>query len=237
MGSSSATRESWLLQSPIQIEETADRVVATLRPMRLVRIAALALLAFCAFDAQSVYDMLFGSHSQHLVCDRHTGRCELNGDEIAIVDELKDAELSTDSMHRSGHFAGGSKIVTLILRNGTRPDASTQGAQSARSIAEYRAVVQAIRAFIADRAQPRLDLTYVYRPSLYEKIWAVFFFFVLAFITALVVRAWRTRHVVIDRATGHAVITSRPLLRRATTQERTIADSAGLSAAQLVAKL
>jgi hypothetical protein len=39
MGSSSATRQSWLLQSPIQIEETPERVVATLRPMRLPSIA------------------------------------------------------------------------------------------------------------------------------------------------------------------------------------------------------
>lgn len=63
-------------------------------------------------------------------------------------------------------------------------------------------------------------------------------YFVLCVLLAtLFVRAWSTRHVVIDRATGHAVITTRPLLRRATTSERTIADAATLSAAELLAKL
>ena len=157
----------------------------------ILTVVTIGLVVGCVLVPLHLYTMLFGSEPQRFVCERHSGRCELNGDQITIVDELKDAGLGTDRTPRSGR----GKKVELVLHNGSRFFLDTPGAHSERSIAEYRAAAQAIRAFIADRAQPRLDVTFVYRASLSEKIWAVIAFAVLLlatlFMVALTRALWR----------------------------------------------
>jgi len=156
------------------------------KPTLWVRAGYWVALLCVLFSALFVCGMLFGSQAQRLVCDRHNGSCEVNGVRLVYVDEIKGAELRTYWMRSSGHF----KMVTLVLRDGRRVDASTQGAQSDRSVAEYAAAVDAIRKFLADPTAPRLDVTYTYRASLGEKIFSVIGFVVLLFV-ALLLRAKR----------------------------------------------
>lgn len=156
------------------------------KPTLLVRAGYWVALFCVLFAALFVGGMFFGSQAQRLVCDRQKNSCELNGVSLVAVDRVKGAELRTFWMRSSGHF----KMVTLILTDGKRLDASTQGAQSDRSVAEYAAAVDAIRAFVADPAAARLDVTYTYRASLGEKIFSIIGFVVLVFV-ALLFRAAR----------------------------------------------
>jgi hypothetical protein len=215
-------RDASAWRRPIEIGDDGGRLVLEQRPTLAMRAAVWLLICTCAFMALFVGGMFFGSQAQRLVCDRGNGACELNGRSLVAVDQVKGAELGTYWNRSSGHF----KTVTLLLRDGSKLDAITQGAQSDRSVAEYRAAVEAIRGFVADPARPRLDVTYTYRASVGEKIFSLVGFVVISFAVWIVVATTRRHRWLFDA--GELVVTSKPLFGRATTSRIPLAQIGGM---------
>ena len=157
----------------IKVRAGADELVLSERP-RLRFWIAFVLIALVALPITGGgYVSLFVSHSQHLVCDRQRDLCERDEVAIAPLHEVTGAELTERAVRGSRTALGYFKSVTLVLRDGTRKKASDAEVQSTSSVAEYQAAVDALRAFLANPSQPRLETTFTYRPSWSERIYIV----------------------------------------------------------------
>jgi hypothetical protein len=149
-----------------------DELVLSERP-RLWLLLAFVLVALLA--APMVVGGLSGLvayYPQHLVCDRTRDICERDDVPIAPLHDVASVEL-TERAVRSGRTAlGYFKSVTLVLHDGTRKNASDAEAQADSSVAEYSAAVDAIRAFLSDPSQQRVETTFTYRPSWSERLYS-----------------------------------------------------------------
>ena len=159
----------------IKVRAGDDELVLLERP-RLLYLIALGLVALVALPIfLGGVVSLFATHSQHLVCDRHRDVCERDGVAIALLHDVSGAELTERAVRSGGgrYAMGYFKSVTLVLRDGSRKNASDAEVQSDASVAEYRAAVDAIRAFLANPSQQRFETTFTYRPSWSERIYTV----------------------------------------------------------------
>ena len=174
----------------IRVRQGTDELVLSERP-RLRFLVGFVLVALVAAPiVGGGCASLFATNSQHLICDRQRDTCERDAVAIAPLHDVAGAELTERAVRSSGGRValGYFKSVTLVLRDGTRKNASGAEVQAASSVAEYQAAVDGIRAFLANPSQPRLETTFTYRPSWSERIYTVVtmmlpFCFVLALLS------------------------------------------------------
>jgi hypothetical protein len=213
-----------VLRAPLEVTESVDRLVLAQGPSTLFRVAAVLLVLFGVFCAVAFVGMLLGSQTQRLTCDRAAGTCEMNGHALVPLADVSGVEL------RRQHTSGGRSEsytdyhVTLLLRDGTKKDASFQGARSDRSIAEYQAAVDATARFLADATAARLDTTFVYRASPGEYVRMGIFVGFLVPMLWFVLSLWVNVRVTFDRQAGTVTAVSRPLLASGRERQLRTAD-------------
>ena len=207
-------------RSSIHVHSGADRLVLSQGPSVMMQIIVWLLLIVLAFGWLATIGGFLTTQPQHLVCDRAAGTCTLNDRPLAPLADVTGAILERNWTRANGEFWG----VVLKMRDGSKRDAFTQRAQSKKSVAEYRAAVDAIRAFLTNPAQTRLDTTYVYRTSVMEDVLGVVRGLVLAVFAVVLVATWNRSSYTFDRGTGKVTASSKAFLRRAkTTQAQIVA--------------
>jgi hypothetical protein len=156
---------SWW-RAPIALADGVDRLVLTQGPTWIFKIVVFGVAFIGLFGAVATVGLLFGSQPTRLVCDRTAGTCTQNGIALVPLAEIAGVELRKYHVTKQGDFYA----VALQLGDGSTRDVGGQGAQSPRSIAEYRASVEAMRAFLANPGQARLDTTFTYYASVWERV-------------------------------------------------------------------
>jgi hypothetical protein len=132
-----------------------------------------------------LYSQLFSAQTTRLTCDRATNICAVDGSsrDVPRVDEIARAEMNHDSNRRDGPNWG----IDLVTRDGRKHPIEQQRAIANAVVANYAAAVAATNAYLANRAQPALDVSFTYRASLGEKLQTVFY---LLFGIATLIAGW-----------------------------------------------
>lgn len=198
------------LQGPVQMQEGGDTLTLSQRPTLFLRLLTWGVLFLTAFGSLATGGMMLGDQAQQLVCDRGDGTFRLNGNPVAPLADVAGAELQKNWSRAEGH----SYKVVLILKDGTRRDACFQSAQSDASVAEYQAMVDAVRKFLADPSQRRLDRTFIYRAGVMEIVLMVFRTLVMIAVAAVLIRLGRRHGYAFDRKAGRMSATIKGFLGR-----------------------
>ena len=207
--------DSGFWTSSIHVHAGPDRLVLSQGPSVMMHIIVWLLLFIVAFGWLATIGGFVTTQPQHLVCDRAAGTCVFNDRPLVPLGDVTGAVLERNWSRANGESWG----VVLKMRDGTKRDAFTQRAQNKNSVAEYRAAVDAIRAFLANPAQTRLDQTYVYRTSVMEDVLGVVRGVILAFFAVGLILVWSKKSYTFDRAAGKVTASSKGFLQRAKTVE------------------
>jgi hypothetical protein len=144
-----------------------------------------------------IYSDFFGSQTTHFTCDRGTGVCAVDGrskDSPPMAD-IKRAEIDRDFNRRDGANYG----ITLVARDGKKYRIEQQRAIKSSVVAEYRAAVKTINAYLADPAQQKFDVSFTYSAGWWEKIQSVFYFLVALVFLCVGLMMWSKRRYILER--------------------------------------
>jgi len=155
----------------IKVRAEADQLVLSERPRLRYLVTFFLVALFATPIVVGGIAGLFANQPQHLICDRARDTCERDGVTLAPLHDIAGAELTEREVRGTRTALGYFQSVTFVLRDGTHLRASSMEAQSTSSTAEYRAAVDAIRKFLANPSQSRLETTFEYRPSWSERIY------------------------------------------------------------------
>jgi hypothetical protein len=204
------TRAGAILTAPMEIHKESGRIVLSQKK----RIWFRAAVCFWALAVLSIlfmlYDELFQTHTWHFTCDRGTGVCAIDGQtrDIPKLADIKRAEMDRGWNRRDGRNWG----INLVTADGKKHSIEEQRAIKDSVIADYRATVKAINAFLANPGQQKLDTAFTYVASLSEKL--VSAYYLLFGLVALYggLRAW-TKTVYSFEAGKITAVVRGPILR------------------------
>jgi hypothetical protein len=197
----------------LAVERHGDQLTVDQRSNGMVRILTWVALALAVvLVGVFLTSLASGPKRRTFACSRTTHQCELRGGHRwnVPVDDVVAVELSTHQVQNWGEYLR----IELRLRSGTRRIISPGDAGTDDSHAEYHAAVDAIRAFLATPTQDRVDTTFAYRVSGFEKLNnGLLAFGALAMLALMVawsrITTWR-----FDGAAKTVTITTRGPLRR-----------------------
>jgi len=187
---------SWF-RGGVHIERSADRLVLEQGPSMFVKIVVIAWPLLLLLGAYLCYRVLFKQPSTTFACDRASGTCSLDGssEQMPALADITGAEIEVIHRSRQGDF----RFINLLLKDGKKKTLSQDGAQRADSVASYKAAVAAIEKFLADPSQAKLETSFIYHASLWEKFWNVSTWLGAAMVYALVLGVAMTRTYTFDR--------------------------------------
>jgi hypothetical protein len=201
--------------TPMQIERSVDRLILVQGPSTLLKVAVWGFVFAVALGVFALYATLFTVQTTRLVCDRASGKWEREGLAPRPLAEISGAELTSYHRNKQGDFY----VVTLLLNDGTKLDVTPYGAQETRSVAEYRAMVESVRTFLADPSQPRLDVSCTKRSSLSEKVYAVGTFALGVFACALLMLGWRAQSFTFDGGARQVLLSCKRFVGSGSTRQ------------------
>ena len=167
------TRAGGFLTAPMNVHKESGRIVLS-QNTRIWFRAAVCFWALVVLGTLfMLYDQLFLSHNWHFTCDRNTGVCAVNGHtrDIPKLADIQSAEMDRGWNGRDGRNWG----INLVTTDEKKHSIDEQRAIKASVVAEYRATVKAINAYLADPGQQKLDTAFTYIASLREKVTSVFY--------------------------------------------------------------
>lgn len=146
-----------------------DRTIVLVQKTRLWFRAGVCLWTLIVLlGTLMIYSMLFGSTTIRFTCDRAAGTCEIDGRtrDVPRLADIVSAKMDRDFNRRDGVNWG----IDLVTREGKPYAIDAQRAIDGAVVAEYRATVKTINAFLATPAQKTLDTSFTYRAGVWEKI-------------------------------------------------------------------
>ena len=170
------TRAGGFLTAPMNVHKESGRIVLSQKTRIWFRAAVCFWALVALVTLFMLYDQLFLSHTCHFTCDRNTGVCAINGQTRGIpkLADIRRAEMDRGWNGRDGRNWG----INLVTADGRKHPIEEQRAIKVSVVAEYRATVNAINAYLADPGHQKLDTAFTYIASLGEKVVTVFYLLV-----------------------------------------------------------
>ncbi len=187
---------SWFRGS-LELQQSVDRIVLEQGPSTLLKIAMYTSPLLIVLGVYFCYAAFFVAKTTTFTCDRASGKCELDGKSEAVPSLSKIVGVELENQHRDRQ--GDFKFIKLVLGDGGKQYLSNDGAQRAEVVAEYRAAVDAIQAFLADPSRPKLETSWTYRASTWEKVYNVGMLVGALFFMAVVLGLANTRIYTFER--------------------------------------
>lgn len=205
-------REGAILNAPMKIHHESGRII-------LVQKTRLWFRAVVSFWAMVVlmtpfmlYSEIFTSQTTRFECDRGTGFCAVDGrtKDVPRLADLTRAQMDHDFNRRDGANWG----ISLVTRDGKKHSIEEQRAIKDSVIAEYRASVKTINAFLADPTQQKLDTSFTYHAGLSEQLQSVFYLGFGAITLLFAFQIWTKRLYTFEP--GRVTLITRHPFQRAT---------------------
>jgi hypothetical protein len=162
-------------RTPMKIQKQAGRIILVQKTRLWFRAAVCFWATVVLMMPFMLYSDFFSSQTTRFTCDRGTGDCAVNGrtKEVPRIADITRAQMDRDFSRRDGTNWG----IDLITRDGKKHSIEEQRAIRDSVVADYRATVKAINAYLADARQQKLDTSFTYRAGVWEKIQSVFYLF------------------------------------------------------------
>jgi hypothetical protein len=186
-----------LLTAPMKVHKENGRVILLQKTRLWFRAAVCFWAMVVLLTPFMIYSEWFGSQTTQFTCDRGTGVCEVDGrtKDTPPLADIKSAQIDHASNRRDGPNYG----INLVTRDGKKYPIEQQRAIKDSVVADYRATVKTINAFLANPGQQKLDVSFTYVAGLQEKLQSIFYFFFGIGTLAAGLGLWTTRRYIFER--------------------------------------
>jgi hypothetical protein len=204
------SRRGAILTAPMKIRKKGGNIILSQKTRLWFRAAVSVWATVVLMTPFMIYSELFSSQTTRFTCERGSGVCAVDGrpKDVPRLADITRAEMDHDFNRRDGTNWG----INLVTRDGKKHSIEQQRAIKDSVIADYRSTVKAINAYLADGTQQKLDTSFTYRASLWEKLQSIFYLF---FGVATLFVGWLlwTRRVYTFEAGKVTVVVCRPFQR------------------------
>ena len=168
------SRQGSITTAPMKIHKETGKIILSQKTRIWFRAAVCFWATVVLMTLLMIYSELFSSQTTSFTCDRSTGDCAVDGRnrEVPRLDDISRAQMDRDFNRRDGRNWG----INLITHDGKKHSIEQQRAIKDSVVSEYRATVTAINAYLAHREQQKLEVSFTYRASLWEKVQSIFYF-------------------------------------------------------------
>jgi len=169
------TRHGAIMTARMKIHKNDGKIVLSQKTRLWFRAAVCVWASVVLTTPFWIYWVLFNSQTTRFTCDRGDGVCAVDGRTQGVprLDDLARAEMDHNWNRRDGVNWG----INLVTRDGKKYRIEQQRAIKDSVVADYRAAVKAINAYLHDPAQQKLEVSYTYWAALSEKLQSIFYLF------------------------------------------------------------
>lgn len=199
-----------ILKTPMEVHKDTGRIVVIQKTRLWFRMAVWFGVLIVALHPFMIYSEIFTVQTSHFTCDRESGACSLNGrtEEIPRLAEITRAQINRAFNRRDGTNWG----IDLITRDGRKHSIEVQRAIKDSTIADYRAAVKAINAYLANPSEKNLDATFTYVAGLSEILMSCFYLVFFSVVLFFALLQWNKRVYTFEP--GKITLESSGLLQR-----------------------